>query len=220
VVESPWVKALGKQVVAIDVLRESAPPDFGLARHTFPLEAGAGDPVPWLTDVAEASTDRLADHVVEFLEAASATRDQRVRDRESPLLALPLVGTGHGGWDRKQGDVTRTLVRTLQEWTRSHEADVVLVCWTPQAFAAAQAARRNLATSTRTPTGTYGHCGIAWCPRVARTPCPLHRRRARRLCGTAAVAGVTAAPRKGCTHQPCGDRSADEGRPARRRPNH
>src|SRR5207244_3326948 len=77
--------------------------------------------------------DRLPGRLVEFLDAAhAAISASKVPGRDIPLFAFPLVGTRRGGWDRAQGQLTRTAVRAVSEWVARHEADAVLVSWTPQ----------------------------------------------------------------------------------------
>jgi len=101
---------------------------------------------PWPTNVASGSRTPsmwLAESVREFLERAAAA-DATLPKRERPLLALPIVGTGFGGKRLFTGDVLRTVLPTIADVQARHEVDVVLVTWTEEDLAAAQAARRHL----------------------------------------------------------------------------
>jgi hypothetical protein len=86
-----------------------------------------------------------------------AARSQAARlpkdvSRAKPLLALPVVGTGKGGGSKEAGIVLRELMRVLLDVVEQVEADVVLVTHTPDQFAAAQQARRDVSASTDSMT--------------------------------------------------------------------
>jgi hypothetical protein len=80
-----------------------------------------------------------------FVEAASLSLAGEVplHSRARPLLALPLVGTRSGGVTHIKGEVVAALLNELQRLSIAHAVDLVLVLWTPAAFAAAQAVRRS-----------------------------------------------------------------------------
>jgi hypothetical protein len=61
--------------------------------------------------------------------------------RHRHLLALPVVGTGHGGGWASAGAILRRLVRVLQETLDGMDADVALMTFSPEQYAAAQHAR-------------------------------------------------------------------------------
>lgn len=102
------------------------------ARRPWPtnVASGRGTPAAWQVDSALA-----------FLDAAFAAGPTRA-DRDRPLLALPVVGTGFGGKRRVAGEVLFALLPALWAWLATHDADVALVTWQEEDFAAAQAARR------------------------------------------------------------------------------
>ncbi|MCA9488893.1 MAG: SIR2 family protein [Myxococcales bacterium] len=103
-----------------------------------------GERRPWPTHVASGSKVEETWQAVsarQFLERAHAA-GPTLADRDRPLLALPVVGTGFGGKRRRAGAVLRALVPELFDFVAHHDADVALVTWTEEDFAAAQAARR------------------------------------------------------------------------------
>lgn len=137
------------------------------------LEGWPADfPQPWLTNVGLDMLRPLEWFIqgaVQFVEKASEVVRQGARrgTRARPLLAVPVVGTGHGGAGGVAGDVVRLLIPALQEAAVRHQVDVALVAYDESTFAAAQAHRRAAAD--------------AW----PELPLPL-RRRADRLAALAA----------------------------------
>jgi hypothetical protein len=127
-------------------------PDGG--HRTQPLPGVAADqPQPWLTRVGSRSrpVGWYVAGAVEFLETAAtaiaaANRPPR-SNRARSLLALPIVGTGHGGAGRRAGEVVRELLPELEAFARrsfsGREFDVALVCWDAPSYAAAQAERNQ-----------------------------------------------------------------------------
>ncbi|MEN0066551.1 MAG: hypothetical protein AAGA48_30725 [Myxococcota bacterium] len=104
----------------------------------------SGPARPWPTNVASGRRTPptwLAESVRQFLHQASTAPSTLNRDR--PLLALPIVGTGYGGKRRFAGDVLNSVFPALDGFVEDHDVDVALVTWTEEDFAAAQAARRQ-----------------------------------------------------------------------------
>ena len=111
----------------------------------------AEQPQPWLTRVGSHSRPVrwYVDGAVEFLEAAAddiAANSRPPRsNRFRSLLALPIVGTGHGGAQLRAGEVVRELLPELEAFAgrsfHGREFDVALVCWDAPSYAAAQAER-------------------------------------------------------------------------------
>jgi hypothetical protein len=104
---------------------------------------------PWPGNVASGRSTPAtwqADTVRAFLDAAHAAGPTRP-DRDRPLLALPLVGTGFGGKRREAGEVLRAVLPAIWDWLATHDADVALVTWEEEDFAAAQATRRAFAAA-------------------------------------------------------------------------
>lgn len=119
--------------------------------RTFPVQGWPTDlPQPWLTMVGGAPHDGFswfAQGAAQFLDRAAralAARPPR-HARARHLLALPIVGTGHGGARRHTGEVLRDLLPRLYEAAREHDLDVALVTNEQASFAAAQAERLRVA---------------------------------------------------------------------------
>lgn len=111
---------------------------------------------PWPTDVVmgrwHSEDERarwLADGARQFVEdaAASLTGKPPAYGRARHLLALPVLGTGHGGGWSVAGTILRHLISVLEETVARLDVDVVLVTYTRDQFAAAQHVRRELIRS-------------------------------------------------------------------------
>ena len=107
---------------------------------------GPEAPEPFLTFLA-GTTGHGADwHVAgarAFVRVASARVKARPprHKRARHLLALPLVGTGHGGATHVAGHVVRLLLGALRAEAAEHDIDLALVLHDGPAFAAVQAER-------------------------------------------------------------------------------
>jgi len=105
----------------------------------------------WAVSVGGAVADpygKILERVALSLEAISARRDARpkVRGQESlPLVAIPVIGIGRGGYGRRRGEVLASLVAHLAEEADRLRLDVALVTPENAVFAAAQYARRSFA---------------------------------------------------------------------------
>lgn len=111
-------------------------------------------PWPWVTNVGATAKEPVhwfVEGALEFVRKASEalSGESRFLGRERPLLALPFVGTRHGGAEMKAGGIVDRLLKDLEAETRhsSHPSDVALVAYSAPAFAAAQAMRRKLGTA-------------------------------------------------------------------------
>lgn len=108
-------------------------------------------PVPVLTRMGAgpgASTAWFVDGVRNFVEVALAeigARGRALPGRARPLLAVPLVGTGHGGLRHHAGEVADALMGVLRDEAETRGVDLALVTWDARAFAGAQAARSGAA---------------------------------------------------------------------------
>lgn len=106
-------------------------------------------PVPCLTRVGNRPDTPLEwyiEGVEAFVEAALqaiARHGPVLSRRDRPLLALPLVGTGHGGKRRHAGQVAEALVGALFDIAARRGIDLALVTRSDRDFAGAQAARRD-----------------------------------------------------------------------------
>lgn len=125
------------------------------AERAVSVAAEDRGPAIWLGHTGEDDREPrwFADAAVRFVAGAAAQTRQARHKR--PLLAVPLVGTGQGGMAHRKGEVVRALVAGLHRAAQEHEADVVLVLPTPQAFAAAQQARSLLGEAAWTPLSAH-----------------------------------------------------------------
>jgi len=101
--------------------------------------------VPWFAAIGgipkdPASLAARAEEWVETIAADLAGAPPRHR-RQKHLIALPIVGTGHGGHRRVAGDLLAHLVPGLERAARRLDVDVALVTNQAEAFAAAQRVR-------------------------------------------------------------------------------
>jgi hypothetical protein len=100
-------------------------------------------PAIWPTDVgggADTPIEWYIEGVEAFLHlAAGEGPPSRWRDRL--LLALPLIGTGHGGVDARKGGLIDQVIRGLVNFVADHEVDVAIVIADPKPMAAAQHVR-------------------------------------------------------------------------------
>ncbi|WP_460793340.1 SIR2 family NAD-dependent protein deacylase [Nocardioides pacificus] len=91
--------------------------------------------------------DAVIDRVIGALRRIELRRDAHPPTRGSgalPLVAVPVIGIGRGGYAGDRGTVLRMLVERLAQASRELRIDVVLVTPDPAVFAAAQYARRRL----------------------------------------------------------------------------
>jgi SIR2-like protein len=88
---------------------------------------------------AEETVEGARQFVVEAARSLSGANPAYGRHRH--LLALPVVGTGHGGGWASAGAILRRLVRVLQETLDGMDADIALMTFSPEQYTAAQHAR-------------------------------------------------------------------------------
>lgn len=117
-------------------------------RPVFTTDPPIPQPPPWLTvmGAGRVTFEWYLDGVRRFIAAALAELAHRppfLARRARRLLAVPLVGTGHGGAHRAAGEMAGLLIEALTEEAARHRVDLALVCNKRGDFAAAQAARRN-----------------------------------------------------------------------------
>ncbi|HEX2988818.1 MAG TPA: SIR2 family protein [Chloroflexota bacterium] len=92
---------------------------------------GLGSPIDWFMEGARQF----------FQVVAEQHRGEGHHRRPRPLVALPLIGTGHGGAGHVKGEVVRALVDELYKAAEKYGFDVALVTDSVQPFVAAQNAR-------------------------------------------------------------------------------
>ncbi len=161
-VTQPWHRVLGD---AVDTdrgrLQRSKPAGWGMDLLAAPLDPGTttGDSTkadePWMTCIGTAGLDIPAqlEAATRFIRgAAMAHKEKPARGRHKALLALPLVGTGAGGAADYKGEASLELVALLHRLAGEEDVDVLLVTWTPAAFAGSQAARKSLQSGGAVPS--------------------------------------------------------------------
>lgn len=101
----------------------------------------------WLVNTGgndETELPWLLHGVSEAFRRATADPREPKRNRSRRLIALPLVGTGAGGYQHRRGDVVKALLARLHELALVHEVDVALVLDRADDYAAVQATRRRM----------------------------------------------------------------------------
>lgn len=83
----------------------------------------------------------VADGVVEAIADLSRNRLSKPSGRVKPLIGLPLVGTGDGGFAGKRGLLIKALIPALQEAANRYNVDIALVLIAERDHAAVQAVR-------------------------------------------------------------------------------
>lgn len=130
-----------------------APADWG-GQGCLLLEKlqAKGRPDLWLGDVGRqgAPLQHYAQRAVEFIERACVQlRTQRSTWDRPPLLAMNVIGSGHGGKRSDRGGLLDVLLPAIHEAARAQGCDVALVTYGPVMYAAAQSARRAKESSLR-----------------------------------------------------------------------
>lgn len=100
---------------------------------------------PWLTDVALSKRNPRPNgylHGVQaFLTQCARRFSAQPEAGRLPLVALPLVGTGRGGWGLEPDCVLRDLLPVLTKASEQHAMNIALVLKSEEAYCAAQACR-------------------------------------------------------------------------------
>lgn len=161
--------------------------DFTLDRRVHRLE-GTASGVPevylgWLRRKPRAfgETDDPFEYIEwylgaadQFLAAALVRADRSGQsplcDRELPLFALPVIGTGSTGAKPRTGFLLSALLTRLASFVAANPVDIVLVTKTRRMFSAAQSARRSLAPLRSLTRDSYGSAlGPRLCGPAARS---------------------------------------------------
>ncbi len=151
-VEADWHREAAQDVVDRDNLLRAKPPNgWGSQVRSFHFDqwwpAETEGPQTWVTDVGgdfHTPVDFFLEGATQFVQRAAAACEEPRHRRDRPLLAMPLVGTRAGGGARRKGDVVQALLPALTQAAEAASADVALVTYGDEAFAAAQWARRKL----------------------------------------------------------------------------
>lgn len=128
---------------ALGITRSTTPKSNGSARiRPFP-----DSPRPtWLLDVAADEHRSVAGLVAglnETLLQIALDRPQLADGRVRPLVALPTLGVGLGGYQGVRGEVIEALHHATEEFVASSDFDVVFVVQNAADYAAFQSIRRE-----------------------------------------------------------------------------
>jgi len=94
-------------------------------------------------DTPQARARWVADGVVDTIADLANRALPAVPGRVKPLIGLPLVGTGAGGFDKMRGVLIRRLLPALITAARRHKVDIALVLIDRRDHAAVQAVRKD-----------------------------------------------------------------------------
>lgn len=138
---------------ALDIDQKPAPPvdQDHRARRFRPHSTQSRS--AWLLHVAHGghpSVTWLIDGLEHLLRLIDADRPKFVSDgRVRPLIALPTIGVGRGGYAGVRGKVIEALYATTLEFVAKSDFDVVFVVENAADYAAFQAIRRERSLPTR-----------------------------------------------------------------------
>ena len=133
----------------VHVMPGTAPGQPEIWLGWFYYQGGGEPPVEWFVSGAE-----------QYLERAFArftNQDRRpICDRQLPLFALPVVGTGSSGAKPMAGALLSALLLMLTRFAAAHPVDVCLVTKSAQMFSAAQSVRLRLAPLSSLTADSHG----------------------------------------------------------------
>ncbi|MEE6282162.1 SIR2 family protein [Georgenia sunbinii] len=145
-VEPPWHAALGSEQLSSSAIDELTPRNWPTQRYG--RASGQTTQPTWFVDVARYGgepADELSDvmarlraTLTDIASAGVANASGRVK----PLVAIPTLGTGLGGFDAVRGAVIETQLETCQQAVDRLDVDVVIVAAQPADYTAFQRARR------------------------------------------------------------------------------
>lgn len=147
-----WKSAAGVPAdVEWDMLRPAGWGPGSVARIHPSSAPPAGRPDAWIVDSIAPTPEavgQLAAHVVSTIigQAGTALR-AAARDNglDLPLIALPMIGSGHGGHTDDRGRLADALVTHLSRAAATHGVDIVLVTASRSDHAVLQQLRRGRA---------------------------------------------------------------------------
>lgn len=137
-----------------DIVTLKRDPSAGWGDATMvPLKPQGESPQIWLGKIGEVGDNSdftaFTAKIDEFIKAAlrrqrASGHKNRIYQWDKPRLALPVIGTDHGGGSANKGDLIFGIVKRLGELARDPEldTDIVLVTYGEKPYAAAQRARR------------------------------------------------------------------------------
>ena len=97
----------------------------------------------WLVQVGDGVYARVLERLSKAVRDVGSRALHPLGDRAKPLVALPVLGIGHGGHQYEQGRVLKLLIEHLTKLAESTDLDLALVTPDASVFAAAQYIRRR-----------------------------------------------------------------------------
>ena len=108
------------------------------------------EPDLWIGNIGVsdlAPVEHFAERAREFVQIACETvRTRETKSNRAPLIAVNVMGSGHGGGRNKRGELLRALMPSLIESARENKCDVVLVTFGSVMYSAANSVRNSLST--------------------------------------------------------------------------
>jgi hypothetical protein len=106
------------------------------------------EPDLWIGNIGVsdlAPVEHFAERAREFVQIACETvRTRETKSNRAPLIAVNVMGSGHGGGRNKRGELLRALIPSLIDSARENKCDVVLVTFGSVMYSAANSVRNSL----------------------------------------------------------------------------
>lgn len=149
VVSSGWRTVLGTDAPA-----SLRPPDWSARR----AGRAVGRSDIWFLDVARGTVEALTGAIDALLADIAATLAviPARNGRSRPLIAVPALGTGLGGFNDRRGAAIEGLLDSAEKAATRHGVDVAIVARAGSAFSAFQAVRRTRAKRCSDPVAVEG----------------------------------------------------------------
>jgi len=144
-VETHWEPVLGRRG------RDLRPVSWGAGR----TGRSADNRPVWFLNVGRDHNEAVEWLIDGVREALTSIADSGIRPgkgRHVPLVAMPTVGVGFGGYDQCRGEVIRHLLDVTREMAESRGIDIVIVARQRSDFAAFQGERRQSTAWARLDT--------------------------------------------------------------------
>ena len=149
-----------QDAVGMTVSNDSKPLEWGGDKWTEPWgdrnfillkkSEDLHEPDLWIGNIGVsdlAPVTHFADRAREFVKLACETvRMRETKSNRAPLIAVNVIGSGHGGGRNKRGELLGALIPKLVESARENLCDVVLVTYGSVMYSAANSVRNKLPT--------------------------------------------------------------------------
>lgn len=90
-----------------------------------------------------ADPEKLFDNVRAGLEAIAADVNGRTQRRARPLVAMPLFGTGEGGFNARRGEALNAVLRAADKISEATDVDIAITCFERSDYTALQSCRQE-----------------------------------------------------------------------------